>query len=260
MKSSLIAPLLVLLLGPHTMAQDHSKTFDPVPATEKPYTFEAARKVRIFCLAADTGISSLWVRTFQGAEGTITPVSFSVPFSKRSESIAYRGPAKIEFFDQEPPPGPPFNDKGERQGPSPVAIASLPPGKSEVLLLFVPLPKDDHKGMPKYRVIPFDDSKDMLPWGGYRLVNFTSRTLTAFAGSRDMRFEIKANNPSGTIEPGGEKRNLLWLFYDHEKGTEKPVFSAQWLHRPDYRSLIFITDSRSQRGAISVKSIDEWKN
>jgi hypothetical protein len=234
----------------------------PAPAAEKPYPFQAARKAKIFTLAADSGISELWVRTLQIKEGSpavIIPVSFAVPFSKRSEAIAYQGPAKVEFFDKEPPSGPPFNEAGVRQGPPPVAIANLASGQSEILLLFVPLPKELQKNGIQYRVIPFDDSKDMLPWGGYRMINFTTRQLTVFAGSRDNRFDIKPNTPSATISPGGAKRNLQWLIYDHAVGAEKPVFSAQWLHRPDYRSLIFITDSRTQRGAINVKSIDEWK-
>ena len=231
-------------------------------AAEKPYPFQAARKVKIFALAADTGIASLWLRTLQIKEGSppaIIPVSLSVPFSKRSEPIAYQGPAKVEFFDKEPPAGPPFNEAGMRQGPMPVAVANLPSGQNEILLLFVPLPKDLQKNGIQYRLIPFDDSKEMLPWGGYRMINFTTRKLTVFAGSRENRIDIQPNTPSATIAPGGAKRNLQWLIYDHAVGAEKPVFSAQWLHRPDYRSLIFITDSRTQRGAINVKSIDEWK-
>ena len=231
-------------------------------AVEKAYPFVAARKARIFTLAADGAIPTLWVRTLktnQSGQTLISPVSLTVPFSMRSEPIAYQGPAKVEFFDKEPPPGPPFDETGARQGPPPLAVASLPSGQSEILLLFVPLPKELHKDGIQFRVIPFDDSKDMLPWGGYRLINFTTRPLTVFAGSREKRFDIQPNSASDTIAPGGDKRNLLWLVYDREQGATKPVFSAQWLHRPDYRSLVFITDSRTQRGAISVKSIDEWK-
>ncbi len=174
------------------------------------------------------------------------------------ETRGIRGPAKIEFFKTEPPAGAVFDTEGNRQ-PAPFASATLPSGKREILLLFVPLPPDQREDGLEYRLLPFDDSMDTLPWGSYRFINFTGRNLLAFAGSKNQRHELRSNRASATISPGGSKRNLQWLIYDNPGTEGKPVFSAQWLHRPNYRSLIFITESTNQRGAINVKSIDEWE-
>ncbi len=231
---------------------------------EKPFPFTVERTLNIVCLAADSGISSVWMRTIARPEGGGEPgimvKSTAVPFSKRSEPIRYAGPAKIEFFDEEPPPGAPFDEEGIRRGPKPFAVTTLPTNQREVLLLFVPLPADAGDDGLKYRLLPFDDSKDMLPWGSYRLINFTNRPFVAFAGSQTQRHELAANRASGTIAPGGAKRNLQWIIFDAAKTDGKPVFSAQWLHRPDHRSLVFITESRNQRGAINVKTIGDWKD
>ena len=253
MKSSLL--LIAILLQP-LYAQN-------APEKEKPFPFTAERSVKIVCLAADSGISSVWLRTLVKSEANADPaltiVRTSVPFSKRSSPVAYIGPANIEFFKTEPPAGAVFDEEGNRLGPAPIASATLPTGKREMLLLFVPLPPDQRKNGLEYRLLPFDDSMDTLPWGSYRFINFTDRPLVTFAGSQNQRHELKPNRASGTIRPGGAKRNLQWLIYDTPEPTGKPVFSAQWLHRPNYRSLIFVTESTNKRGAINIKSIDEWE-
>jgi hypothetical protein len=247
---------IALLLQP-LAAQDISEK-------EKPFPFAAERSVKVVCLAADSGISSVWVRTLvkneAGAKGAISTASTPVPFSKRSSPVSYVGPAKIEFFKTEPPPGSVFDEEGNRKGPAPFATTTLPSGKREILLLFVPLSLDQRKDGLEYRLLPFDDSMEALPWGSYRFINFTNRSLVTYAGSKNQRHEIKSNRASSTISPGGSKRNILWLIYDNPQTKGKPIFSAQWLHRPNYRSLIFITESTNQRGAINVKSIDEWQD
>ena len=254
MKSNLLS--LLLLLAPLS-AQDTA-------AKEKPFPFAAERSLKIVCLSADSGISTVWLRTLAKVEGrdepAITPVSTSVPFSMRSDPLPYVGPAKIEFFETEPPAGPVFDDEGNRLGPLPFATANLPSGKRELLLLFVPLSVDQQKYGLKYRLLPFDDSLDSVPWGSYRFINFTNRSFVAYAGSKSQRFELNPNRLSATIAPGGAKRNLQWLIYGNASGAEELVFSSQWLHRPDYRSLIFVTESTNQRGAINVKGIDQWKD
>lgn len=254
MKSSLL--FFSLLLHP-LAAQDTVEK-------EKPFVFTPERSLKIVCLAADSGISSVWLRTLakqdEGAPAAITPTRTTVPFSKRSSPVVYSGPAKIEFFKTEPPPGAVFDEEGNRLGPEPFATAILPSGKREMLLLFVPLAADQRKGELEYRLLPFDDSMDTLPWGSYRFINFTNRNLVAYAGSKTQRLELKSNRASETISPGGSKRNLQWLIYDSPQTDGKPIFSAQWLHRPNYRSLIFVTESKNQRGAINVKSIDEWSD
>ena len=255
MKSSLLPLLTTLLLHP-LAAQDP-------PGKERPFPFTAERSAKIVCLAADSGISSVWVRTLvkseNGENAAIAAVRTSVPFSKRSSPVSYTGPARIEFFKTEPPAGAVFDQDGNRQGPLPFATAALPSEKRDILLLFVPLPPHQRTDGLEYRLLPFDDSMDNLPWGSYRFINFSSRDLVAFAGSKDQRHELRSKRASATIRPGGPKRNLQWLIYDDPGAGGKPVFSARWLHRPSYRSFIFITDSTTQRGAINVKSIDEWE-
>lgn len=109
MKSSLF--LLSLLLHP-LAAQD-------TPEKEKPFVFAPERAVKIVCLAADSGISSVWLRTLAkneaGAGAAIVPTRTSVPFSKRSKPVAYAGPAKIEFFKTEPPAGAVFDTEGNHR-------------------------------------------------------------------------------------------------------------------------------------------------
>ena len=254
MKSNLL--FLLLFIAPLSAQETTEK--------EKPFAFAAERSLKIVCLAADTGISTVWLRTLAKVAGrdgaAITPTSTAVPFSMRSNPLPYVGPAKIEFFETEPPPGPVFDEKGKRIGPLPFATTTLPSGQREVLLLFVPLSAAEQKNGLQYRLLPFDDSLDSIPWGSYRFLNFTNRSLVAFGGSKDQRFELKPNRLSNTIQPGGSKRNLQWLIFDSPSTDEKPVFSAQWLHRPNYRALVFVTESPNQRGAINVKTINEWQD
>lgn len=253
MKSNFVSLLLLVspVFGQETLEK------------EKPFLFSAERSLKIVCLAADTGISSVWLRTLKKIEGkqeaSITPMSTVVPFSMRSDPIPYVGPAKIEFFKTEPPPGAVFDDKGNRQGPRPFATAVLPSGNREMLLLFVPLSVDRQKDGLEYRLLPFDDSMESVPWGSYRFINFTERSFVAFAGSKDLRLELKPNRLSETLSPGGAKRNLQWIIYNSPPTGDKPVFSTQWLHRPNYRALIFVTESPHEPGAIDIKTINEWK-
>jgi len=236
---------------------------DEADGADKPYVFESQRNLRFSCLAADNGVPALYYRSFQREEGqekpVIAPLQTSAPFSMRGTLSPYNGPARIEFFDEEPPPGPPFDEEGERVGPKPMAVTNLPANEKQLLLLFVPLAEEDQKDGLIYRIILYDDSLDKLPFGSYRLINFTKRPLVAMAGSAENRINLRPNAASPTIRPGGPKRNLEWRIYDPNREGKKLVYQSMWTHRPTHRLLVFITESRTQRGGLHVKPIHQWE-
>ena len=111
----------------------------------------------------------------------------SVRFLKQNKSDRYRyvGSADLAFYDEA--------DwaryaRGRVADPSailpcPVAIASLPAGVGQVLLLFVPLPEPQANGL-RFLVLAVDDGMERFPPGHIRVINASGRAYAAQVGPK----------------------------------------------------------------------------
>ncbi len=67
--------------------------------------------------------------------------------------------------------------------PRPVAVATLPVGMTEALLLFIPLPETRPDGI-QFLVLPVDDDPARFPAGHIAVVNATGRPYTGQVGRK----------------------------------------------------------------------------
>lgn len=234
-----------------------------IHASDQSIPFPPERRVVFTCLSWDDEIETQYYRTL--IKDPKAPVYFtmnkSVPLvisigdtkiasSFRSEPQSYLGPAILEFFTIPPPPKSALKERT----PEPVASVFLPPDKTRVLLLFFKqTPPTDHPNLRHHlEVLP--DSLDDLPMGGYLLINSTGKKLI---GNVDkLSFELEAHSKKHVPSPADTAQKLEWLFWNGSR-KEKPLYSSQWNHRPDGRSIIFITESGEQRGALAIKAIQD---
>ena len=115
------------------------------------------------------------------------PVSLRFFTQNKSERYRYTGSADVAFYAAEDwaiflqpgvvaaPRVPPL--------PRPVAVASLPSGMTEALLLFIPLPETQPDGI-KFLVLPVHDDPARFPVGHIAVVNATGRPYTGQVGRK----------------------------------------------------------------------------
>ncbi|MCS6245084.1 MAG: hypothetical protein H2172_14690 [Opitutus sp.] len=102
--------------------------------------------------------------------------------------------------------------------PRPVAVATLPSGMREALLLFIPLPETQPDGI-KFLVLPVDDDPARFPVGHIAVVNATGRHYTGQVGRKvlDLPQGVGSNvSATGPVDfrlacfDGGQ-----WVFAGH---------------------------------------------
>ena len=103
----------------------------------------------------------------------------------RSERFGYRGPAELAFYEEADWTEYTRNKAANPAAalPSPVAVARLPVGMKEALLLFVPLPEAQAGGI-RFGVLAVDDDPARFPPGQLGVINVTGRVYTAQVGRK----------------------------------------------------------------------------
>lgn len=176
--------------------------------------------------------------------------STSVPSGFRSEPQSYLGPPVLEFFSIPPP----TTSVSKDLMPVPVASVFIPPHMSRIVLLFFKQRPSRNAPGIHYEVQVLPDGLDDVPMGGYLLVNSTGKKLI---GSVDtVSFELEPRSQQALKSPADKEQNLDWRFWNETK-KDRPLYSSVWNHRPDGRSIIFVTDSTDQRSALTVRAIQE---
>lgn len=225
-----------------------------IHALDQTDPFPTERRVIFSCLSWDDEIETLYFRTLvnlnKQAPLMIGASSVNIASSFRSESQSYLGPAVLEFYSTLPSVNPISLEKS----PKPVASVLLPPNKARVLLLFIKqAPTADHPNLHHYIEVLSDDL-DNFPMGGYLLKNSTSKNLIATINKQS--FELAAHSTKSLASPSDSTQKIEWLLWN-ETHKDKPIYSSLWQHRPDSRTIIFITESEEQRGSLSVKAIQD---
>ncbi len=132
------------------------------------------------------------------------PVSLRFFTQNKSERYRYTGSADLAFYAA---------DDWARYAqagvaavpclkplPRPVAVAVLPAGMREALLLFIPLPETRPDGI-QFLVLPVDDDPARFPVGHIAVVNATGRPYTGQVGRRVL--EIPQGGGWGTVSATG---------------------------------------------------------
>ncbi len=228
----------------------------PLIAVDQGPAFPPERRVVFTCLSWDEEIESLYYRTLvkdpkapvtpsPGSQDTfiISAGNLAIASSYRSEPQAYLGPAVIEFFTAPP----------ERDA-SPAARLLIPPGQSHLLLLFFPEKNTGANTGAQYRVEILPDNLASLPAGGYLLMNTTGKKLIGSMGKKS--FELPGYSTKRLSPPADTIEKLEWIFWNGSRKV-KPLYSSLWQHRPAGRTLIIITESIEQRGALAIKAVHD---
>jgi hypothetical protein len=182
---------------------------------------------------------------FYSSGGKAIPVRIETEF--RSPYYAYKGPrTKLAFFRQVPGP----DGKLIHQ---PVGAVNLTGAGNRPLLIFVQQPGDARS----YVIHPFADSSKDVPPGGYRFVNFTTRTIA-------MKFnQQKIIIPSGEQvivhgEPGNPNSiNPVQMFGVLLNDEIKPIYSDLWSYNPTMRGLVLISPTTLNSTGAEVKCLNE---
>ncbi|MEY4483674.1 MAG: hypothetical protein RL693_1126 [Verrucomicrobiota bacterium] len=235
----------------------------PFDASAQLVSFPPERRVIFACLSWDDEIETLHFQTLikdPKARSSVsldksTPLILStgevkIASSFRSELQPYLGPAVIEFFTSPPLPDPASSD----QVAKPVASVLLPPDQSRLLLLFFKQTATTNHNGQTYRIEILPDNLDELPMGGYLMINTTGKKLIGRSGKQS--FEVPAHSSKPLPTPSDASQKLEWFFWN-EAHKDKPLYSSVWQHRSDSRTLVFITDSDEQRGALAIKAIQD---
>jgi len=115
------------------------------------------------------------------------PLGLKFFIQNKSELFSYSGPADIAFYAEADWAR--FAQAKESEAtssallPRPVAVAALPLGMKEALLLFVPLPEALPTGI-QFLVLPVNDDRVLFPLGHVGVINATGRSYMGQVGSK----------------------------------------------------------------------------
>lgn len=142
-------------------------------------------------------------------------------------------------------------DKLDDDGKPTAARIKIPEGMKQPLLILLP----DPKAPSGLRIMAIEDNSANFPWSSIRLINTTGKKL-AFTWEK----KLKALPPSWTpiiVKPGGASRNMEVQVFLPTK-PKRPIYSAIWEQRQDFRTLAFIVPGTNPRlGPIAFKIIHE---
>jgi hypothetical protein len=103
----------------------------------------------------------------------------------RPGPISYKGPARMEFFDQA---------DAASENPRPVAICTVPEGITDALLLFLPKTQPTAEGL-RFDVVAVDDSLEKVPPGSFAVINVTNNDYAAQYGTASPITISRGVNP-----------------------------------------------------------------
>ena len=185
---------------------------------------------------------------FYSSEGKIFAVRISTEM--RSIYYNYTGPrGSLVFFRQLPG----ANGKLIRQ---PVAEVNLTGVGNRPLLVFI-----HHPSVPgTYAVRPFsDNAKDVAP-GGFRFVNFTTRTMALKFGQQQLLIPSGEQLIVKGESSGGGSINEVQLFGVLLNDEIRQVYSNLWSYDPEMRSIVLISPTDLNATGVEVKCLGEHIN
>ncbi len=140
-------------------------------------------------------------------------------------------------------------DRMDEEGNPKVEKVAVPQGMKRPLMLLLP----DPDAMTGLKPLLIEDDSADFPWASIRLINTTGKKL-AFTYEKKARILPTTWKPL-TFSPGGSTRNFEAKVFT-EKELNRPIYSAIWEHREDFRILGFIVASDNPRlGPIAIKMI-----
>lgn len=106
------------------------------------------------------------------------PVSLRFFTQNKSAPYSYSGPRNLDFYNEaEWARYAELNATTHSAArPKPVAVASLPVGIKQILLLFIPIPEAQANGL-KFHVLPVPDDLEWFPWGTLAVINVSGRVF-----------------------------------------------------------------------------------
>lgn len=168
---------------------------------ESPLTDEKQRKVTIACVGMPEGLSNPLLLKNRDDQ-------VEVILSRGMSSGPYRMPAsgRFELLREIASPGP------DQPGFIPVAIADLPPGINNALLILIPQVKPDiDKPGGAFRVLIRD--LDAFKGGEYLFMNLASSPVAVDFGGQRMALRPGGSQIARAAEPGGEPVNVPTSYF-----------------------------------------------
>jgi hypothetical protein len=106
------------------------------------------------------------------------PVALRFFTQNKSALYAYAGPRTLNFYNEaEWARYAELNATTHSAArPKPMAVASLPAGEKQLLLLFIPIP-DAHVNELKFHVLAVPDDLERFPWGTLAVINVSGRVF-----------------------------------------------------------------------------------
>ena len=161
---------------------------------------------------------------------------FSMPF-------AYKGPVTLQLyadrsvFSLEP---------AER--PQPVAVAQLPSGIKEAMLVFIP------SGAGQYKVMVWDASLDGFPAQSYRVYNLSSTRVAFAIGDTPKVYTIEPRamqlvRQAGLIQ---DRQMVKVQIAQDAQGGMSLAYRSLWSVGADTRSTVFILPRSEGRKGVKI--------
>lgn len=195
---------------------------------------EATISLEFSLLSLGSTLRDLHFDTVEGRQ-TVT-----ITNAARSHSIRYTGSPNLIFYRLGEP------DALGDETISEFARINLTQHRENLLLLFLPTSDDD-----KARIHPLKETLEDFPNGSWRLFNLTTAPLAvAVRGGEPL---IIPNQELRTLQIDSDRartRRVEIAIY-REEGWEM-IYRSLWSHRPDSRTLVFLTPQGENTERIRV--------
>lgn len=210
----------------------------------------------LFCLLSALGnhATAIPVRVLAW-DGEIAARKLSISGAKGVSEIKDMHPFSrtktIQVTAGETPPMLLAIDKPDEKGNPAASKIIIAAGMKSPLLILLP----DEKSATGIRPLVIEDDISGFRWGTIRFINATGKELVF---KWDKKFAaIPATWKPTDVSPGGSTRSMGVELFLKEK-PDRPLYSAVWEHREEFRKLIFIVPSEDSRlGSVAFKTISE---
>lgn len=134
-----------------------------------------------------------------------------------------------------------YGDRVDEEGkPIAEAIADLPVGATQVLLFFNKLKNTNASGQ-NYNVVVLKDDYSDFPFGSFRFVNASGKTLAVRISKEQLTLSI-GESKTVKLKAGAKDLGVDVAAYLEEEDEWQQGYSSMWGHRENLRTLVFIAN------------------
>lgn len=203
---------------------------------------EESVSVKLSLLSLGSTLRNLHFDTADGRQTT------TVTNAARTASFQYVGKPELVFYRTD------STTDGEVETNIPLAAIDLRNHSGNLLLLFSPTGKQD-----RMRIFPLPESEGDFPNGSWRLFNLTRSALAVAAKEAEPVMIPSRELRTLTIQSDQARTRRVEIAIYREDGWEM-IYRSLWSHRPDSRTLVFITPQGDNDERIRVNRFTDSAN